>query len=100
VVVVDDGERGRMHVFVLLRVQVVAAGELQADLVGWRFQVGFHARLVAQHAVMGHDQVWPVDRVDRDHLVRLTLQAQPPDDDIEVHFARNKLCKMRRLCRY
>src|SRR5262249_41664685 len=26
-------------------------------LVGWRFRVGLHARLVAQHAVMGHDKI-------------------------------------------
>ena len=54
------------------RVQVGAAGEFEADLVGRRFRVGLQARLVAQHTVMSHDEVRPVDGVDRDHLLRLT----------------------------
>ena len=54
VVVVDEGEGRFVHVFVLVRVEVVAAGELEDDLVRRRLRVGLHARLVAQHAVMRH----------------------------------------------
>src|SRR5262245_5455465 len=72
VVGIDNGQRGGMHVFVFLWVQIGTAVELEADLIGCRLRVGPHARLIAQNAVMGHYEVWPISCVDGNHFVGLT----------------------------
>ena len=41
-----------MHVLVVVRREVAAAGEVEGDLIGSAARTGYHARLVAQHAVV------------------------------------------------
>src|SRR5947207_2528203 len=50
-VIVDNRQRGLVHVLVFCRVEIAATDEAEHDLVRRGLRIGLHARLIPQHAV-------------------------------------------------
>ncbi len=66
---VDNGEGEFVHMLVLQGTHVRAVDVGQGNGIPVHRTAGFHARLVAQQAVMRHDHLVPVLCVDRDHFL-------------------------------